>query len=93
MGEGWIREKEGEAEAEAEWERDFNRKTVTGQVAKGAPKKLQSGIGKRGEISQPGLPAQPDSEGSKPRAAIRWVGQGALNLGTNLWRGRTAWVP
>ena len=56
------REKGGEAEAE--WARHFNRKTVTCQAAEGAPKKPQSGRGMRRKISQPGLLAQPDAEGS-----------------------------
>lgn len=91
--EGRRREKGGEAEAE--WARHFNRKTVTCQAAEGAPKKPQSGRGMRRQISQPGLLAQPDPEGSKPRAAVGWVGQGApthpFDLGTNLWEGRSAW--
>ena len=91
--EGRRREKGGEAEAE--WARCFNRKTVTCQAAEGAPKKPQSGRGMRREISQPGLLAQPDPEGSKPRAAVGWVWQGAsthpFDLGTNLWEGSSAW--
>lgn len=81
--EGWRREKEGEAEAE--WERHFNRKTVTSQVAKGASKKPQSGLGKEREVFQPGLLRQADLEGCKHRASIGQMEEGELNLGTNLW--------
>lgn len=78
-GEDWRREKE----AAAEWEH-FNRKTVTSQVAKGAPRNPQSGIRKGGEGFQSGILNQADFEGSKHRVATG-AGREALNLETNLW--------
>lgn len=82
----WRREKEGEAE----WERHFNRKTVTSQVAKGAPKKPQSGIGNEGKVFQPGLLRQEDLEGSKHRAATGQMEEGELNEGINLRGGQVS---
>ena len=54
----------GGEERKEERQRQSGQDILTCQAAEGAPKKPQSGRGMRREISQPGLLAQPDVEGS-----------------------------
>ena len=88
-GEGGGAGEERKRERQRQSGRDtFIERRETSQVAKGAPKKPQSGIGKEGEVFQPGLLRQADLEGSKHRTATGQMEEGELNQGINLWGGQ-----